>query len=51
MSLVTEISPFNVINKVSAFHAITDVRAPSGFGELAKEGCIAWENFDSDQGV
>lgn len=51
LSLVTEISPRDVINKISAFHAITEARAYSEFRELAKRGFIARENFDSEQGV
>lgn len=51
MSLVTEILPRDVINKISAFHAITEARAHSEFRELAKEAFIAWENFDSEQGL
>lgn len=39
--LVTEISLLDVISKTSAFHAITEARGHSEFGELAKEGFIA----------
>lgn len=46
-----KISPLDVINKISPFHAITEARAHLEFRELVKEGFIVRENFDSEQGL